>query len=218
MENWTIDKWKSLVEILAILAAGAFAFLTWGLDELRFREPNWSIYIDSTSIFETITDIDGRKVCDYKATVHVTNNSKTPLYIRDTIIDYFIVPRPDTTKNGVTESSLFQLTKKICSSTEKCTDSVHTTTIGSVDKFPIPPSQTAWRPFHIQFDASAIGKNNGSLESELKDYVLLIRIQQQIGDYELPVEKLEVSVSTYYDPNICGVLNPKSNNTSNSRE
>ena len=202
--------------MLAILAAGAFAFLTWGLDEIRFREPNWSIYIDSASVFEEIMDIDDRKVCDYKATVHVKNNSKTPLYIRDTIIDYFVVPRPDTTKNGVTESSLFQLTKEICSSEDGCSDSIHTTKIGSVDEFPVPPGQTAWRPFHIQFDASAIEKNNEHFESELKGHVLLIRIQQQIGAYELPVEKLELPVSTYYDPNICGVLYPEPNNSNNS--
>lgn len=210
MKNFTLEKCKSLVEILAILAAGAFAFFTWGLDELRFREPNWSIYIDGISISESLKTIDGRDVCDYKATINVKNNSKTPLYIRDTIVDYYIVPRPDTTTNGVTESSLFELSKKICPAKNNCENSLHTTTIGSVDSFPVRPGQTAWRPFHIQFDASAIGKLNKNFEAELKRHVLLIRIQQQLGGYDLPLDKLEVPISTYYDPNICNVLGPKS--------
>lgn len=231
--TWPLEKVKTLVEIIAILTAGVYALMTWGLDEYRLRQQSWFMEIGDNTRMTYFHTSNDTVFCDYKATFKIHNLGKTPMYIEKTNLTFYFQKKPTLDKSGFTNSSLSHIRKTTYNDIKTDIDSIsHNITIDSVDDFPVPARSYASRPFHIQIDSRLFpNPENLSLKEILKNYILLIEIHQEIyknitiflpdvGEIKTelgndPSKKGEFITSPaliYYDPDICDISKSQSNN------
>jgi len=191
IEDW--GKTKTIVEVVAILFAGIFAFFTWGIDAYKASSPNWSVEIDSKSFVQysgvkedgklSICDVPGcseANTCRIEGTVVTKNKGKAPIELRNTEINIYIVPRNDD-KGWARNSSAYMYVSKLCSmnSISGCYEASDNFTIGKLNDEVLYPAQEGWRPFAYEMTPIE-GDTKMNLNEFSKSYQVLIMANQKI--------------------------------------
>jgi len=99
--NKLIKRWVRPVEIIAIVLGGIFTFITWGVDQISIRQPNWDVEV--TDINEAVLDYEGRIGCSWQGVINIENKGTRPLSADDTTLSFYQFDRPKN--DGVAEYS-----------------------------------------------------------------------------------------------------------------
>jgi len=170
-----LEERAKAIEVIAIVLGGIFAFITWGVDQLSIRQPNWDVMVDNVS--EVILAYQGNIGCSWEGTVKIENRGTRPLSALDTKIEFYRFPRPEI--NGVAEYSGYHFESQVCANEGElnCVAPFHTTEIAPLDNSLIFPQKSAWRPFSIIF-----GQYNTEydIQQDLESQIMLVRITQML--------------------------------------
>jgi hypothetical protein len=207
-----IERFKNIVEILAIFVGAAFIFFTWGVDQKNLREPSWNIKLDPIGGDRlTVTDekleacVDRNEcktvACKYSGTIKFENNSTNPVELGNTEIEIFTVPKFINDGEELSPYSIHQRFCKPNPDTRDCQNvPIFKTTIGSVDNSPLYAGVEAWRPFSF-----LVKKEN--TEKYLLENSFLVVATQHLS-YQHPwkfwQQEPHESKSIYFDNYVCG--------------
>ena len=211
---------KWIIEIIAIICAGVFAFFTWGLDYLNQNQPNWNLELKDISQYpaknvnginlicndSNCTDPD---VCLFSGTLSITNNGNRPLNIGDTKIYIYFIPRFTNDSSGIIHTSTYEYLSKTAEIDKingiEVADSL---SVIGIDSLPVYPGREAWRPFSLEINPSMLRSVDISLKEFAERYVLLISIEQNITVRERFIfNRDEVSKLVYLHQAICYMRN-----------
>lgn len=191
-----LNRLKIIIEIVAILGAGIFALLTWGVDLVSKREPSWKVEIINSKAFRyreiektgTLESCWNSKdcktvACKFEGSFQITNTGLRPLSLGRTKFEAFFLKREDfpnlsdkqsVFNKNLTPRSLFEVA---CSPDEysECTNTKDfSTSIVPLDTSPLFPDVEAWRPYAFQVH------KGDKTESFFQNHGLIIRARQEI--------------------------------------
>ncbi|WP_019602000.1 hypothetical protein [Teredinibacter turnerae] len=207
-----IERWGRLIEIVAIILGGIFAFITWGVDQLSIRQPNWDVEVND--INEAILDYKGQIGCSWEGIVNVENKGTRPLSAGSTTLEFYRFKRPKN--SGLAEYTGYFFEGKVCAknSEQDCVKPFHTTSIDQLDNSLIFPGKKAYRPFNIIFGSF---HSLEEMKNSLLNEIMLVRVTQNlVVESQYGWRKSEVARVNILDPNICryGIKYPESHNNS----
>ena len=188
-----IERWRTPIEVVAIVVGGLFAFFTWGVDQISVRQPNWDVEIQN--INETTLEYNGKIGCGWEGRVVLENRGTRPLSIHDTRIEFYLFDRPEN--NGIAEYTGYVYEKRIeCEGLEP----IHKIQIKPLDSSLIFPGKRAYRPFSV-----IIGSYSElyELKKEFKGKVMLVRVFQDLKVETIwGFKKKELARINVFDPSI----------------
>lgn len=186
--NWV--KIKPAVEVVAILGAGIFTFFTWGIDALRVTAPNWAVSIEQFKQYTTVNNNGKVSICDVETcseatsckiegTVVTENKGRSPIDLRDTDFDIYVIRRPDS--ESIFNSSAYEFISKTCikNNSPDCMKPTLEFLVAGISDQVLYPAQQGWRPFSIDVNPSDLG-NQEKLDDFSKANQLLIIATQKI--------------------------------------
>ncbi len=190
------EKWKTPIEVVAIVAGGAFAFFTWGVDQLSVRQPNWDVSV--ASVNAPTLEYQGAIGCAWEGEVVTENKGNRPLSVGETRIEFYLFDRPQI-DDSVGEYTGFVYERRV---TEERLTPFHRISICPLVDSLIFPGKKAQRPFSIIFENQ---KSVEDLEKVLKGQVMLVRVFQDLNvESVLGFPKFIEARINYFDPNIGG--------------
>lgn len=197
-----IERWARPIEILAIVFGGIFAFITWGVDQLTIRQPNWEVQVDDVN--EAILEYENKIGCSWEGLVKIDNKGTRPLAAESTQLEFYLFPRPKIT--GIAENTGYHFETQVCTSSnqeESCVYPFHTIQIDQLDNSLIFPDKQAWRPFSLIFGSYSTVKE---LQDDLIDKIMLLRVKQDLEvESQFGWSKKELARVNVLDPHICRV-------------
>jgi hypothetical protein len=189
------EKTKVIVECLAIVLAGVFAFFTWGFDYLYSNTPNWDLEIDQVSDYKLIKrdginrlarqkDYDSsfeyrKKVTgfSYSGRVKIKNDGKRPIVLSPTTLRIYIIKR--NSGNHFIDSSPYYYEKLVSDSSAQISVKLPPIVVEEIDPAPVYPGNEGWRPFTFEMDV-ANNPNGQTFEDFSAQNVLLIKAEQNV--------------------------------------
>lgn len=215
---WTMERSKTVIEIVAIFGAAVFAVITWGIDAWKTSAPNWAISFGHVNQ-ATSTVVNGNdQVCLYKgckiatsclieSAIKTENKAKSPLYVEITKLYFYSYKKPKASK--FVDHSLYRAYESLqrCNSETQTTDCpllIEKVEIGKIDLQPLYPSQEAWRPFSVTINTEEL-PNGSPLNNYSKNNGILIVAYQELMTKGFFGNTTEHTAKSAYDiDNLCG--------------
>lgn len=207
-----LERIKIVVEIFAILAAGTFAFFTWGVNYLSVTQPNWALeFIDvnqypaelknGVNLLCKNRDCSRPTSCIYEGTLKVSNNGNRPLTLGETIIDLYVVNREPVAE--FSDVSLARYLDKTCEGNLKShCETRRSIPIDELDSQPVYPGQYALRPFSLEITNPG-GESEGIVSYSRNNVFVVVATQNLNISRFLQNSKSEVSKASTINQNIC---------------
>lgn len=212
----TLDRLKKIIEIFAILAAGLFAFSTWGLDYITVSKPNWNISIintnqylavenDSLNLLFATKDLSKDFISDsatsfiYQGTLEIKNNGNRVIYIRESKIDVFFLKRIES--KGFVNTSLYEYYLNTINETHDH-DLHFDFELNEIDNSPIYPGNPGTRSFAFEVNPSKLAEVNMPLHEFSRKYVMLLIGTQKIETIGFFYDRSMYSKASNLVPNI----------------
>lgn len=215
-----LERAKAIVEIVAIIAAGLFAFFTWGIDSIRQSSPSWSIaftdvHQNTAIVEEGIVYVCSRRDChganpttlNLSGTIEIQNKGKIPLNVLETEISIYIVDKFKEQGIGIVNNTTRKHLEHIINKDLK---PIFSFLVAPVDDQVLFEGHEAWRPFELSITPTLTNLSI-SLDEAIRKKEIIIVAKQRIKPDSILRNEV-ISKAVYHIPSILDQAIPISEN------